>query len=468
MSEPFDLGRIQGNILRGYRRKFVRHLALAVCDRREARAWLGGAAAGTDDRFPAVTRESDQKWEVKPDLCFNIGLSFAGLRALGVGEDSLKGFPTEFVQGMNARALKLGDFGDSAPETWRDGFRKPERMHGLVSIYADDMAKIEIASKKVAGDGRPFETLDALDGHSLPDDKVHFGYTDNISQPRFAEVRDADREGDTEPLDPLGTVLLGHPTTFEGLFWNVPQPDALGLNGTFNAFRVMAQDVEGFEAYLDIAADTLLKRPEKDELLAPGWEAGFPDMTSRQAMREIVAAQMCGRWRNGRSLALSPDAPGGVESSKENAFEYPRGSRCPAGSHVRRANPRGGQIVQRVANYTRRIIRRGMVYGPDYAPGGPAAERGLLGNFIGASLGAQFEAMMCDWVNLGLQDPDITGSNDPILGANSPETSWFDLQVNSGKSIRLKGFKRFVSTRAGAYLFLPSLDAIEFLGASTN
>ena len=39
-------------------------------------------------------------------------------------------------------------------------------------------------------------------------------------------------------------------------------------------------------------------------------------------------------------------------------------------------------------------------------------ERGLLGNFIGANLGAQYEAVMCDWVNLGLQDPDITGAND--------------------------------------------------------
>ena len=47
-------------------------------------------------------------------------------------------------------------------------------------------------------------------------------------------------------------------------------------------------------------------------------------------------------------------------------------------------------------------------------------ERGLLGNFIGASLGAQFEAMSCDWLNLGLQDPRITGSNDPITGTNDP------------------------------------------------
>ena len=56
---------------------------------------------------------------------------------------------------------------------------------------------------------------------------------------------------------------------------------------------------------------------------------------------------------------------------------------------------------------------------PDDA-GKAEPERGLLGNFIGASLGAQFEAMSCDWLNLSLQDPRITGSNDPITGTNDP------------------------------------------------
>ena len=93
-------------------------------------------------------------------------------------------------------------------------------------------------------------------------------------------------------------------------------------------------------------------------------------------------------------------------------------------------------------------------------------ERGLLGNFIGASLGAQFEAMSCDWLNLGLQDPRITGSNDPITGTNNPDTSWFDLPLKSGGTIRLRGIAASLSrTRGGAYTFLPSLSAIRFLGS---
>ena len=130
--------------------------------------------------------------------------------------------------------------------------------------------------------------------------------------------------------------------------------------------------------------------------------------------------------------------------------------------------------MQRVANNSRRLIRRGMPYGPLYDPAKPddpatpVPERGLLGNFIGANLGAQFEAMMTDWLNLGLQDPRVTGSNDPLLGANDTDDSWFDIPLKSGETIRLRGLPRFVQTRGGAYTFLPSLPGIGYLGALTN
>ena len=73
-------------------------------------------------------------------------------------------------------------------------------------------------------------------------------------------------------MAPLGTVLLGHPTNLEGLMWRVPQPEMLGHNGTFNAFRVLKQDVVGFEKYLDQAASHLLTHPKVDEVLPPGDE----------------------------------------------------------------------------------------------------------------------------------------------------------------------------------------------------
>jgi hypothetical protein len=140
------------------------------------------------------------------------------------------------------------------------------------------------------------------------------------------------------------------------------------------------------------------------------------------------------------------------------------GLRCPIGAHTRRVNPRSAKIAQRVANHTRRLVRRGIPYGPRFDPEHPdAAERGLLGNFICADLSAQFEAMYYDWINLGLQDPRITGSNDPLLGANQADASWFELVTAKG-TIRLRGFPRFVRTRGGAYTFLPGISALRWIG----
>jgi deferrochelatase/peroxidase EfeB len=302
---------------------------------------------------------------------------------------------------------------------------------------------------------------------------VFFGYKDGISQPRFADVRDPDMDGADEPMDPLGTVLLGHPTHFEGLAFGVPSPDVVGRHGAFNAFRVLKQDVQAFEAFLDRSADILLTHPKGDLLLKPGAEKHVgAGLDRRGALREVVAAQLCGRWRNGRPYGGSADAqlpdPEDGDPALTN-YDYDSKSRCPVGAHMRRANPRGGQIVQRVANRTRRLIRRGMPYGPDFDPANPdSEERGLLGNFIGASYSGQFEAVMCDWLNLGLQDPDITGINDPLLGANDPATSAFDLLLSDGGSIRLSGLPRFVISRGGAYTFLPSLSAIRYLSRLTG
>ena len=47
-----------------------------------------------------------------------VALSFRGLKALGVPEDTLASFPPEFQQGMAARAADLGDIGESAHEHW--------------------------------------------------------------------------------------------------------------------------------------------------------------------------------------------------------------------------------------------------------------------------------------------------------------------------------------------------------------
>ena len=468
----FNLADLQGNILRGYTKKpHVRYLMLEVAEPSAARRWLAASVSGRGDGVPQIT--SGDWGANRPDTCFNIGLTYEGLRALGTPSSSLEMFPNEFVEGMTARALKLGDVGPSAPENWPAPFNEPKRIHLIATIYAEKVEQLNEVQKRALPDEKAFRLLGTCEGYNFPGDFVHFGYRDNITQPRFEEVPDSQRHPDRQPRAPLGTVLLGHPTNLEGLTWRVPQPAELGHNGTFNAFRVLKQDVEGFEKYLDQAASDLLRHPRVDELLPPGDEEKIGKGLSRcAALREIVAANLCGRWRDGTPLALSVEAPDPKADLTDFDYVGVGDSRCPHGAHIRRCNPRGGQIVQRIANNSRRLVRRGVPYGPPYDPAKlrdrDEPERGLLGNFIGASLGAQFEAMSCDWLNLGLQDPRITGSNDPISGANDPGTSWFDLPLKAGGGIRLRGLPEFVSTRGGAYTFLPSLSAISYLGSLTT
>src|SRR5690242_8563809 len=52
------------------------------------------------------------------DAWVTVALSYHGLSALGVPQASLESFPLEFQQGMAARAVELGDVGESAPDKW--------------------------------------------------------------------------------------------------------------------------------------------------------------------------------------------------------------------------------------------------------------------------------------------------------------------------------------------------------------
>jgi deferrochelatase/peroxidase EfeB len=94
--------------------------------------------------------------------------------------------------------------------------------------------------------------------------------------------------------------------------------------------------------------------------------------------RELIAAKLCGRWRNGVPLSLSPDFPDeNIPLDQRNSFDYVpsesvpdafddrRGYRCPLGSHIRRMNPRNSTIAGN-GGLKHRIIHRGLPYGPPY------------------------------------------------------------------------------------------------------
>ena len=75
--------------------------------------------------------------------------------------------------------------------------------------------------------------------------------------------------------------------------------------------------------------------------------------------------------------------------------------------------------------------------------------------------------MLGHWVN----DSEFAGSvrlppksKDPMIGTQDPSESIFVIPQSSGQPpIKLTGFSRFITTRAAAYCFLPSVTAIKFI-----
>ncbi len=172
-------------------------------------------------------------------------------------------------------------------------------------------------------------------------------------------------------------------------------------------------------------------------------------------------------------LPLMPDFPAHRGHHRHHSLLALRGSERE--DAIRRVNPRGqpvsGQGMSGGSNNTHRLIRRGMPYGPNYDPKQPydGIERGLLGYFINSSIENQYEFVMQNWVN----DSQFAGSvrlnpeaKDPIVGTQDPSKSIFEIpQPNGAPPIRITGFSSFITTKASAYCFLPSIKALKFISS---
>jgi Dyp-type peroxidase family len=279
------------------------------------------------------------------------------------------------------------------------------------------------------------------DCHALPTEKEAFGFRDGISHPA---VEGSGIPGTNPKEKPLkaGEFVLGYPDE-SGVLPRMPQPEILGRNGSYVAFRKLHQRVALFRRYLKTNSSS----PEEEELLA---------------------AKMMGRWRSGAPLALCPlhdDLELGANAQRNNDFLYEAddaiGYKTPAGCHIRRSNPRDASVagIARI----HRMIRRGTSYGPLLAEGvleDDGADRGLMFAFIGASLGRQFEFVQSEWLNNG-GFIGSGGAKDPITGANDGSGVFAIPQRPMRR--RLYGLPRFVVTRGGEYCFLPGLRALRWL-----
>jgi deferrochelatase/peroxidase EfeB len=476
-----NLADIQGFVVRGYRMPLVRHFSLSVGDAASARKLLGRLINGDESDVPQITTAED--WHIgfepgpaddvqaaprrKPDYCLNVGITWPGMVALQIRDRvtdlSFKSFRA-FTEGAAERAKLVGDTGPSAPEHWVGEFGTG-RDHVLITLHAMSPEAMKSYSERLSAlftEGNAFQEIYRADGMALmamkdgqpvPTMKVHFGYDDGISMTTIRGGPERYTADHQEPCEPWLFVLQ---EKAENYF--VPEPKALGLNGSFAVFKILMTDVVGFERFLRSNKDTIDP--------------------------ELLAAKMCGRWRNGVPLALSPDTnnpEGGIPREQLNNFEYvnadgsgdPKGLRCPVGAHIRRINPRGqpvpGQGHPGGSNNTHRLIRRGLPYGPAYDPKQPydGIERGLLGYFINSNIENQYEFVLGEWANKS----EFAGavrlppqSKDPMIGMQDPVSSVFVIpQADGAPAIKITGFSHFVTTRAAAYCFLPSITALQFI-----
>ena len=394
-------------------------------------------------RLSSVVASAAHPTSPAGDTWVSVALTFQGLKALGVSQASLDSFSPQFQQGMAARAKILGDNGESSPEKWEKPLGSSE-VHVVITAVAPDTERLESAMERARKTYRELRGVTAiwrLDCHVRPDEKEAFGFKDGIGHPTIEGTGLPCSNPYEQPLK-AGEFVLGYPDEMAELP-SIPQPEILGRNGSYVVFRKLHQRVAAFRRYLK-------------------------ENASSAEAEELLAAKMMGRWRSGAPLALCPmhDDPAlGVDTERNNAFLFkqddPIGYKTPAGSHIRRMNPRDADVAGVVRIH--RMIRRGTSYGPSLPEGvveDDGVERGLMFAFVGAHLGRQFEFIQSEWMNDSAFFGGAAGV-DPVAGAGDG-TGSFDIPRRPLRK-RLQGLPRFVVTRGGEYCFLPGLRALHWL-----
>jgi deferrochelatase/peroxidase EfeB len=404
------LWNIQGLTLCSFGMPFMRYLVLTVNVAQAGRKFLGRLVDGASG-LPQITPATE--WDTKPHIALAVGITHDGLRALKLPRVSLNSFPIAYREGAVRRADKVGDTGKNAPDFWTGDLNSPN-VHLILSVYGATEKMRQRASEELVDafvQGRAGTVLSQFDGHKFPDSKIHFGYTDAIPNPIIHGMTPprADRADGDQPEAPPSEFYLGYPNQFDSeqggpSKYPVPKPESLGMDGSYAAFRILEQDVAGFEEFLKLQAQEI------------------------RHDREWIAAKLVGRWRNGNPLELTPHTEHPqppIPADEINNYSYlestpsdVNGMRCPIGAHMRRTNPRDETVRGGTASGSdHRIMRRAQPYGPVYDPRKPDGEkRGLIGNFIVGDLQAQFEFAMSQWVN----GSDFTAclattARDPIL-----------------------------------------------------
>lgn len=486
---------IQGLVRFGFKKHTESvFLLLRVKDAGAARAWLAAVP---------VTNAVAQN--PVPKTALQVAVTSDGLRALGVPTDIVADFSQEFLDGMSgdvSRARRLGDEGpsDSKYWAWGSGGRVP---HFVVLLYGLpgclDVLRQSIERQIAPG----FELMQSLATSDMGG-REPFGFADGISQPELdwdQELPVADLTQLTYTnVSRLGEFLLGYPNEY-GLYTPRPLLEAtrdaegalpraqeaadspdLGRNGSYLVMRQLRQDICGFWQAIDrYAGGNVLERAR-------------------------LASAMVGRTVQGHPIVeMSEPASGSPAPAAADlngfTFEADRqGLRCPLGAHIRRTNPRNGDLPTGApglfSRFVRtlgfdaaarsrdlissvryhRLLRRGREYGAPVsitqALSGEAMQNDVGLHFIclGANIQRQFEFVQNAWIVSNRFD-GLHDESDPLLGNRLPgpgatPSDGFSMPQAFGPARRLTGVPQFVTVVGGAYFFLPGIRALRYLSSA--
>lgn len=450
-----DWDDIQGNVLRGYGFQHARHGVLAVTDPAAGRRWLR-------ELLPEITPATP--WTTtRPDRAVNVAFTHRGLATLTPEPDALS-FPTDFRQGMGARATThLRDEGIDSPGHWEpEGVHHP-RAHVLLMVHSRsaDSGEALFTQAIAAAEAHGLELLATEELRNLPNQSEHFGFADGISQPAIEGAMEPTtvrgngtplKDGSWQPVR-TGEFVLGYADEEEEAP-PLPSPTVLARNGSYLVYRKLAQDVA---AYRRLVAE----HARRHEVPA-----------------ELVGAKLVGRHADGAPLVSASGASEGPNEATAGAHPSVRlndvryeddmlGQVCPVGSHIRRANPRDGFGLAPKLVSRHRLLRRGMPYGPPLPEGTDQDDevpRGLLLIAYCASICRQFEFVQSEWLNDG--NPFGAGrTTDPIAGHGSANRR-FAFETEDGEDpILLDDLPPLVRVMSGEYLFQPGLTALRYLAA---
>ncbi len=433
-----DLHDIQATVLR-YRPEpyFGAHLFLHINDPHGGREFLRRLA-------PHIGSAAD--WWNAADGWFAVAITYPGLVALGVPEDSLRSFPQAFRVGMAARAEKLRDYGVNDPSNWDWPFGSGQ-IHIQVSIVSDTEDKWRLTMETARRQYQGFPGVAVLliqNFGAQPGSLNSLGYKDSIGQPAIEGTGVEPLPGQGQAIK-AGEFILGYPGE-AGVPLSMPQPDVLGRNGTYVGLRKYHSRVGAFNRFLRENSQT-------DE------------------ERELLAAKLVGRWRSGAPLTLAPtkdDAALGEDPQRNNDFTYtndPRGRQVPLGCHMRRMNPRDTKMPVLTDVNIHRIIRRSTTYGAPYDPNATSehddeSARGIYFLFISAKAMNTLEFLQQEWINDGTF-MNLGNERDPTVGLQE-DGATFTIPKEPVRR-RIHGIETFNVLRGGEYLFMPSLSALNWL-----